>query len=61
MRSARLRDGGFPDTLCIGTKSVDADTVVVPPSTVMVADSIAVIVAVVVDEDVNVVEKMVVI
>jgi hypothetical protein len=60
MRSARLRDGGFPDTLCTGTKSVDVGTTVVPPSAVMVADSTPVIIAVTVDEDVNVVEKMVV-
>jgi hypothetical protein len=41
-------------------KPADVDTLVVSPSTVMVADSIPVIVAVVVDEDVTVVEKTVV-
>jgi hypothetical protein len=58
--SVRLRAGGFPDTLWIGTNPAEVDTLVVPPSTVMVVEAIVVTITVVVEDDVDVVSKVVV-
>jgi len=58
--SVRLRDGGFPDTLWTGTNPPAVDTLVVPPSTVVVVEATVVIIIVTVEEDVDVVSKVVV-